>query len=316
MTTLDLGLLRFVFSGDFNASTTYELNTLVRYGGNVYVYISPIKTAGALPTDPNYWQKILDGFKFRGAFDATQNYHIGEVVTYGGNSYLAIADSVNKLPTDVTGWSLLNTGLRPMGDWTVSTQYLPNDIVTRGGSTYIALAAHISSTTFASDLSASKWKRFDGGIRWAGDWTSNTAYLTNDIVRYSGSSYLAIVDFTASSSFTADLAANKLQLLASGSVNTSAMTTTVLTVSKTVDVNTHYLVNTAKNSLVVKLPASPADGSNIKFTDINDCTQNPLVILTTDNAKIAGDKLPFSFDVKNASVLFIFNATSTNWTVK
>jgi hypothetical protein len=316
MTTLDLGLLRFVFSGDFNASTTYELNNIVRYGGNVYVYISPIKTAGALPTDGTYWQKILDGFKFRGIFDATLSYHIGEVVTYGGNSYLAIADSANKLPTDVSYWSVLNTGLRPMGDWTLSTQYLANDIVTRGGNSYIALSAHISSVTFASDLTANKWKRFDGGVRWAGDWTSNSSYLTNDIVRYSGSSYLAVLDFTASSSFSADLAANKLQLLAKGAVDVSAMTTTALTTSRFADVNTHYLVDTGKTQLQVKLPANPADGSNIKFTDVDDCTQNPLVILTTDNAKIAGDRFAFNFDVKSASVLFTYNQAAKNWTIK
>ncbi len=313
-TTIDLGLLRFVFCGVFNASTTYELNNIVNYGGNVYAYISPIKSS-ALPTDTNYWQKILSGYNYRGAFDSTAAYLAGDVVVYGGSSYLSSTGSTGKVPTDATAWNVLNIGLRPMGDWATTTQYLPNDIVLRGNNSYIALSAHISSD-FPTDLAAGKWKKFNGGFRWAGDWTAGTNYLTGDFIRYSGSTYLAVVDFTGGSTFSADLAAGKMQLIASGTANSNTLTTSNLTASKTVDINTHYLVNTGRISVVATLPATPADGSMIRFTDVADLTMNPLVIKATDGSKIAGDKFPFNLDVKNASVLFIFNSTSNNWIVK
>ena len=155
-TTIDLGLLRFVLCGAFNVSTTYELNNIVNYGGNVYAYISPIKNAGALPTDTNYWLKILSGFNYRGAFDPAATYLAGDVVVYGGSSYYSLAGSTGKLPTDATAWGVINIGLRPMGDWAATTQYLPNDIVLRGNSSYIALSAHIASD-FPTDLAAGNW---------------------------------------------------------------------------------------------------------------------------------------------------------------
>lgn len=314
-TTLDLGLLRFVFCGNYDASIIYETNNIVRYGGNVYAYVSPIKNSGIAPTDTTYWQKILDGYNYRGAFSMATNYLSGDVVTYGGSTYLATDTSTNKEPTDVSAWVILNVGIRPMGDWAVSTQYLPNDIVIRGNNSYIALAAHISAN-FPTDLAANKWKKFNGGVRWAGDWVTGSNYITGDILRYSGSSYIAGVDFIAGSTFSSDLAAGKVSLLASGTANPNALTESLLTTSKTVDVTTHYLVSTGRSSVVAKLPANPADGSMIRFTDAGDCGSNPLAILTTDGSKIAGDKFPFNLDVRAASVLFTFNFTTKNWTVK
>jgi len=217
-TTLDLGLLRFVFCGSYDASTIYETNNIVRYGGNVYAYVSPIKNSGVVPTDTTYWQEILEGYNYRGVYAASISYLTGDVVTYGGSSYLATAANINKVPTDTSTWVILNVGIRPMGDWAVSTQYLPNDIVIRGNNSYIALAAHISAN-FTTELVANKWKKFNGGVRWAGDWVTSTNYIAGDILRYSGSSYIANADFTAGSTFSSDLAAGKVSLLASGTAN-------------------------------------------------------------------------------------------------
>ena len=48
-TIMDLGKLRFYWAGDYNAATEYESNDIVRYGGNVFVYIYGLKTIGNLP---------------------------------------------------------------------------------------------------------------------------------------------------------------------------------------------------------------------------------------------------------------------------
>ena len=37
-TIIDLGKLRFHFAGEWSSGTTYEINDIVKYGGNVYVY--------------------------------------------------------------------------------------------------------------------------------------------------------------------------------------------------------------------------------------------------------------------------------------
>ena len=46
---IDLGKLRFYFAGQYSNTTTYEQNDVVKYGGNVYVYIYSLKTSGNAP---------------------------------------------------------------------------------------------------------------------------------------------------------------------------------------------------------------------------------------------------------------------------
>ena len=86
-TILDLGKLRFHFAGDWSVSTTYEVNDIVKYGGNVYVYSNVARTASNLPTDPAYWALMVEGFKFRETWDTAVQYRIGDGVAHGGVVY-------------------------------------------------------------------------------------------------------------------------------------------------------------------------------------------------------------------------------------
>ncbi|MBZ9943426.1 hypothetical protein LB533_20275 [Mesorhizobium sp. BR1-1-13] len=53
----------------------------------------------------------------------------------------------------------------------------------------------------------------DGDITWAGDWTTGTAYTTNQAVQEGGSTYVCVEDHT-SGTFATDLAAGKWELVA------------------------------------------------------------------------------------------------------
>ena len=70
-TILDLGKLRFHFAGVYDATTEYEMNDIVKYGGNVYVYSNVTRTTGNIPTDTAYWTLMVEGFKFRQVYDWT-----------------------------------------------------------------------------------------------------------------------------------------------------------------------------------------------------------------------------------------------------
>ena len=50
---IDLGKIRFFFAGTWSDATTYELNDVVKYGGNVYVYTYALASQGYLPTNTN-----------------------------------------------------------------------------------------------------------------------------------------------------------------------------------------------------------------------------------------------------------------------
>lgn len=315
MTTIvDLGKLRFYWAGDYSAATEYELNDVVRYGGNVYVYISVVKTTGNEPTDTSYWALMVEGINFIGDWSAATQYYIGDAVAYGSTIYVALADNINKqpdsfpaiwsqfavgiqyegtysavatyqkndvvvygpsayiaktttsgndpsnttywdpfvsgispegvynpatsyvendvvayganlyvakgnttgnVPTNTTYWDLFIDSIDSRGNWATTTQYYVNDVVTYGGNSYICLVENVSGT-FATDLAAGKWQVFNGGVRWRSSWVSSTSYLTNDIVRNVGSSYIATEDHTSSGSFATDFAAGKWEFFAQG----------------------------------------------------------------------------------------------------
>lgn len=316
-TVLDLGKLRFYWAGNYDPLTEYELNDVVRYGGNVYVYINVVKTIGNEPTDINYWALMVEGINFVGAWTALTQYYIGDAVAYGSTVYVALQDNLNKepdlfpaiwsqfvegiqyegiysstaayqpndvvsygpsayiakqttvnnpptnatywdafvqgispqgvynnsvtyfpgqivayganlytckqttvnnIPTNSTYWDLFIDTIRTRGNWTTTTLYYVNDIVTYGGNTYICLVQNTSGT-FATDLAAGKWSVFNGGVRWRGTWAQNTQYLTNDIVRNLGSSYIATQDFTSGSNFNSEYVAGKWQFFAQGADN-------------------------------------------------------------------------------------------------
>ncbi len=317
---IDLGKLRFHFAGEWNGSTTYESNDIVKYGGNVYVYTYGLKTSGHLPTDTDFWALMVEGIKFKGAYstgtaykvgdgvahggkvyiaiaDTTGNtppnisfwsqfadgiqyegvysgsaqyqrndvvsygasayiakqdtsgnnptnttfwnklvegisaagawsgstaYVPGDVVAYGANLYKAIANNTNQLPINASGvlnsasWELFNTGIRSRGDWATSTEYFINDVVSYGGNTYICVVRN-ASTTFAADLAANRWQKFNSGIRWRGAWATAVAYLKDDVVKDGvGSAYIAKEDHTSSSAFATDLTGNKWEVFVLG----------------------------------------------------------------------------------------------------
>ena len=43
---------------------------------------------------------------------------------------------------------------------------------------------------------------------WKGDWSASTAYLADDVVKYGGNAFIAVVNHTSSALFETDLSAN------------------------------------------------------------------------------------------------------------
>jgi hypothetical protein len=58
----NLGKLRFTYKGVYSGATEYQLNDVVKYTNNLYVYINTGATTGNLPTSTSYWSKMIDGY--------------------------------------------------------------------------------------------------------------------------------------------------------------------------------------------------------------------------------------------------------------
>ena len=218
---IDLGKLRFYFAGTYSSATEYESNDIVKYGGNVYVYTYGLKTTANLPTNATYWAKLIEGVSASGVWSSATAYVPNDIVAYGANQYKAIANNTNQLPINSTGalnanWIVMTEGIRARGVWTSATEYYINDVVQHGGNSYICVIRNAASS-FETDLSAAKWVKFNGGIRWRGLWVAATAYLKDDVVKDSvGSAYIANIDHTATGTFATDLGASKWTLFVVG----------------------------------------------------------------------------------------------------
>jgi len=323
---LDLGKLRFQFAGDYSDAISYELNDVVKYGGNVYCYINPVKTAANLPTDASYWSLMLKGVNFQGAYNAATQYRIGVVVTNGANTFTALKDVKGVEPKAGTDWAIFTQGIANRGAWATETQYFINDIVQSGGSSWICLAGHT-----AGAWDATKWLKFNGGVRYRGAWAANTAYLEYDIVVSGSGTYIANKNTVGAAVENAP--ANGLNtdfdLLCSGNGVPNAIPSSVgqvltstgsLAVWSSVISSTYAITGTTSTvanrrylcsftaPVSIALPTTPADGTLMEFSDVGGVfNRTPLTL--TAAAKIQNKTESLICDLKGATVTLIYTAT-------
>lgn len=160
MTLIDLGKLRFYWADTWNSSTEYELNDVVKYGGNAYVYTNALATTGNLPTNTTYWKTMVEGINFLGVYSSSTAYKPGDAVTHGGNLYLAENPTTGNTPPNATYWSLIASGMQYEGTYSSSASYQKDDVVSYGGSAYIALRDTVADQP---DISASDWAKLVDG---------------------------------------------------------------------------------------------------------------------------------------------------------
>jgi hypothetical protein len=181
--------------GTYAGGTTYYIGDIVKYGANLY--ICKLQSTGNLPTNETYFDSFIESVVNAGEWEDSTTYYAGDIVEYGPNRYVALRQTIADNPdTSASDWEIFTEGINLRANWGTSTTYYINDIVVRGGSTYICLLRHASGT-FQTDLDANKWTKFNGGVRWRGEWAGNTAYLRDDLVYNGVSTYIATADFTS-----------------------------------------------------------------------------------------------------------------------
>jgi len=195
-TTIDLGKLRFNWVGTWVATDEYEINDLVKHGGDVFVYVYGVKTTGNLTTNTIYWRLVQEGMAWQGEYDATVAYLPHQVVHHANNSYICILEEPvagATEPPNSTYWQLLVTGSKFEGLYNDSTTYQVDDIVYYGANTYIC----IQNTTGTNDPEDTAfWAIFSHGMRWVGIYDASVTYRKDDILTYGGNAYVAKHDVT------------------------------------------------------------------------------------------------------------------------
>ena len=189
---IDLGKIRFFFAGLWTDSATYELNDVVKFGGNVYVYTYALASEGHLPTDENYWSLMIEGIRFVGSYNSQTEYRVGDGVAHGGKVYISIKTGSGFTPPNTVYWSQFADGIQYEGTYSNSTNYQKNDVVTYGGSVYIAKQDGTGNLPTATTY----WDEFVSGVDATGVWNSATAYKPNQLVAYGARIYISLTNNT------------------------------------------------------------------------------------------------------------------------
>src|SRR6056300_697114 len=143
----------------YNAGTTYQDGDVVSYGGYTYVYVNSTASSGNTPTDDSYWDIITTGYNNTGTYSHGTTYKTGDVVRYGGNTYVATTNHTNQYPavqatgaTNTSYWELVIQGFKYVaGGYDAATTYLIGEVVRYSSTSYVMLKDRQVNVTPGTD---------------------------------------------------------------------------------------------------------------------------------------------------------------------
>jgi hypothetical protein len=164
-------------------------------------------------------------FNWKGSWSGGQDYIVDDMVEYIGYTYVCLrTHSAGSFTNDLAGtdvtpakpkWKKQSEGVTWTGVWTVSTDYGVGNIVKYGASIYQCTEGHTSAATFSSGTDGlvadiGKWKVVAvSSADWKYNWTINTLYRINDLVRYNGKVYKATAQHVSAANTNLGLEANQ-----------------------------------------------------------------------------------------------------------
>lgn len=162
------------------SSVRYKVNDLVNFGANVWI-CTTYHTSTATFAEAN-WAKFVEALTFENTWSAATTYQPGDIVGYGGYSYISKTNNTNQTPsTSTANWGLFTTGFTLIGDWTTATSYLVGNVIRLGGYTYVAILDHTSSGS-NTPPNLTYWSRLNQGVKWNNTAKSYTALAGTNIV--------------------------------------------------------------------------------------------------------------------------------------
>ena len=144
-------------------------------------------------------------FVWKNQWSGSTEYFKDDVVAFGGRIYICTightsqADFYTDFDVSPAKWNLVSDGQNWKGDWSIDTDYVLNDIVKYGGRLYICNTVHTSASTtdLGLEQDQSKWDIYAEGLDWKGEWTLDTRYKVDDLVKYGGITYVCNTSHTS-----------------------------------------------------------------------------------------------------------------------
>ena len=185
------------YKGTYAIGTRYKVNDVVKTSGGLWICVTPYTSRDRISQDQSNWAEFVEGLEFEDSWGPYRNYEVGDIVTYGGYSYVAVSNNVGQRPTDTPEiWDLFNTGFRFVGDWGDDSSlqdYLIGDVIRHGGFTYVAIA----DSNNQEPPNVAYWDKLNEGFKWKNTWADATEYDLGDVVVYNSNSYVAVLKHTS-----------------------------------------------------------------------------------------------------------------------
>ena len=193
-----------LWRGDWQISTRYMLDDVVKYGSNVYICNTPHTSTDevslGLELNIAAWDILNSGIEYKGNWTGLFRYKENDIVKYGGMLWKANAyhTSTTSLRVDLSYWDVYIPGTEYELVWDSETEYNKGDIVRYGGYTYTALTNNLGSQPSQNGLlqDTGDWEVLNRSYRFLQDWSSGTTYRPGDAVRHGGYLYVSLVDNT------------------------------------------------------------------------------------------------------------------------
>jgi len=171
LTKFSIYLESVKFEDTWNQSAQYQPGDIVTFGGYTYIAktintnkqpnVYSVDDPGAVPPIVKDWNIVTTGFDTKGTYSNTTVYVPGDVVQFGGNTYVKIATgAAGVYPIVTSAWELVGTGLNWRGPWSSSATYQINDVVSKQSASWVNLTAHNTNIDPVADQTST------GGANW------------------------------------------------------------------------------------------------------------------------------------------------------
>ena len=147
-------------------------------------------------------------FVWKGGWASSTAYVKDDIVSYGGNAFVAeeafTSNADFYVDIDAGRWTKIAGGTEWKNTWTTGTYYKVDDLVKWGGAVYRCSIGHTAQQNLEDDIS--KWQIYATGQEWRNDWFPGSLYRLGDIVKIGGNTYICTTAHTADSvEFTNDI---------------------------------------------------------------------------------------------------------------
>jgi len=207
----------------------YQPGDVVLYGGYLYqsLIINNINNKPSFNSgdSTDAWELVSQAWDVTGTWSPSTEYRVGNVVTYGGDLYVAITDSNNVVPgnfeinavyeatgssgttlkletQDSTNPAAITVGMAVIGEGFARGQTVQS-ITTEGDISTVILSeppdGNISDEAVLTFVGTNfgYWELMIPGFNWEGKWEDNTLYNQDDIAYYGNATYQCIREHTS-----------------------------------------------------------------------------------------------------------------------